>query len=247
MATQTTTCGACRDGQPPLPIRMAFQPIVDAAARRVVAHEALVRGEDGASAAQVLETITPERMYAFDQACRVAAIESAAALDLPGRLSINFLPNAVYEPENCIRRTLATARRVGWPLERIVFEVAERERVATPQHLLDILGSYRSKGFLTAIDDFGAGFAGLNLLADFQPDFVKLDMGLVRGLDGSRPRRAIVAHVARLCAELGVEVVGEGVETTGESQALRDLGIVLQQGYLFARPALGAVPAPRFP
>ncbi|QCU72355.1 EAL domain-containing protein [Luteimonas yindakuii] len=245
--SSTTSCDACGEGRAlPMPIAMAFQPIVDLASGEVHAYEALVRGADGASAFTVLAAIPDDRLYAFDQACRVTAIETAAALGMRQTLSINFLPNAVYQPENCIRRTLAAARRADWPLERILFEVAEREHVARPQHLLDILGAYRSMGFRTAIDDFGAGYAGLNLLAAFQPDLVKLDMALVRGIDGDRARRIIVDHATRMCVALGVAVVAEGVETRDEAAALRDLGIDLQQGYLYARPQLGALPEPVF-
>lgn len=238
-------CGACREGASAPAIRMALQPIVDLDTRTVFAYEALVRGQDGASAAEVLAAIEPGGQYAFDQACRVAAIEHAAALDLPCPVSINFLPGAVYRAETCIRRTLAAARRCRWPLERIVFEVGESEHVDRPRHLIDILDAYRGMGFRTAIDDFGAGFAGLNLLAEFQPDLVKFDMGLVRGIDRDTARRTIVAHAARMCVELGISVVAEGVETLDESRALRDLGIDLQQGFVFARPALEIAPAVR--
>ena len=242
MSSQSA-CEACGEGRElPVAIAMAFQPIVDLDRGGVFAYEALVRGADGASAGSVIAAIPEDRLYAFDQACRVTAIDTAAALQMQQTLSINFLPNAVYQPENCIRRTLAAARRADWPVERILFEVAEREYVSRPQHLLGILGAYRSMGFRTAIADFGAGSARLNLLAQFQPDLVKLDMGLVRGIDADRARRTIVDHVTRMCTELGVAVVGEGVETPGEAAAWRDLGIGLQQGYLYARPQLRALP-----
>ena len=93
-----------------------------------------------------------------------------------------------------------------------------------------------SASAFTAIDDFGAGFAGLNLLADFQPDIIKLDMDLIRGIDQSRPRQAIVRGTVAMCEELGIQVIGEGVETADECSALHDLGIHLMQGYLFSRP-----------
>ena len=124
-----------------------------------------------------------------------------------------------------------------------MFEVAEAERVSDPAHLRRILHSYKEMGFTVDIDDFGAGHSGLNLLADFQPDLVKLDMGLVRGIEADRARRAIVGGLVGICADLGVGVVAEGVETEAEHQALRDLGVPMLQGYLFARPAFMALPA----
>ena len=97
---------------------------------------------------------------------------------------------------------------------------------------------------MTAIDDFGAGYAGLNLLAEFQPDIVKLDMALVRGIDTNLPRQAIIAGILGICRMLNVRVIGEGIETVGEMQTLRDLGVELMQGYLFARPAFEELPSP---
>ncbi|MDX7953274.1 EAL domain-containing protein [Lichenihabitans sp. Uapishka_5] len=245
------TCDGCRDGTAfAMPFSMAFQPIVDVEAGRVYAHEALVRGVDGAGAGTVLAAVDAGNRYSFDQACRVRAIELAADLAMASEgafLSINFLPNAVYEPSACIRLTLATAKRTNFPLDRLIFEFTENEKL-DPDHVQRIVTTYKSMGFKTAIDDFGAGYAGLNLLARFQPDIIKLDMDLVRGIDASRSRRVVVKAVVEMCDDLGVAVLAEGIETPGEHRALCDLGIRLQQGYWFAKPsfeALAAVPADR--
>jgi EAL domain-containing protein (putative c-di-GMP-specific phosphodiesterase class I) len=112
----------------------------------------------------------------------------------------------------------------------------EGEQVSDGKWLAEILSEYKRIGFKTAIDDFGAGFAGLNLLADFHPDSVKLDMALIRGIDHSRSRRAIVAGVISMCDELDIEVIAEGIETADEARCLSDLGIRLMQGYWFGRP-----------
>lgn len=124
-------CQGCRDGAGfDLPITMAFQPIVDVETRSVFAHEALVRGADGEGAGEVLAKVTDSNRYGFDQKCRVTAIELASRLDLAksgANLSINFLPNAVYEPKACIRLTLETAINTGFPVDRIMFEFTEAE------------------------------------------------------------------------------------------------------------------------
>ena len=229
---------------------MAFQPIIDQADGRIFAYEALVRGPTGEGAGSVLGTVDEANRYAFDQAARVRALELAARLALPRKaanLSINFLPNAVYRPEACIRTTLETASRVNFPLDAIIFELTEGEAVADADHLTRIVESYRKMGFKTAIDDFGAGYSGLNLLARFQPDIVKLDMELVRDIDSCRVKRVIVAGIMRICIDLGITVIGEGIETASESRALADLGITLQQGYLFARPGFETLPDPVMP
>jgi EAL domain-containing protein (putative c-di-GMP-specific phosphodiesterase class I) len=240
-----TGCQGCKSQSDGFGIAMAFQPIVDGETGRPFAFEALVRGSRGEGAAEVLAQVTAENRYAFDQQCRVAAIEGAVAagiLETNARLSINFLPNAVYSPLACIQLTLKTARATGFPTDRLIFEFTENEEMNDTDHITNIVDSYRKMGFATAIDDFGAGFAGLGLLARFQPDLIKLDMELVRAIDTSMPRRLIVESVVRLCDKLGIVVIAEGVETAAEYRVLRDLGIRYIQGYLFARPAFQALP-----
>jgi EAL domain-containing protein (putative c-di-GMP-specific phosphodiesterase class I) len=239
-------CLRCRDTDAALDLdlRMAFQPIVDVARREVFGYEALVRGGGGQGAGWVLDQVTPATMYRFDQTCRVLAIETAARLGLRSMLSINFMPNAVYEPASCIRLTLAAAERMHFPVERLMFELTEGERIVESEHVLRILRDYHGRGFTTAIDDFGAGFAGLNLLAQFQPQVLKVDMELVRGIDASAVKQAIVQGVALIASRLGSRLVAEGVETRAELDCLRGLGIELFQGYLLAKPQVEALPEP---
>lgn len=238
-----TGCRDCRNRNPlDIPITMAFQPIVDVSQRAIFGYEALVRGQGGEDAAVILGKVDNSNRYSFDQTCRVTAIDMASRQGLQGMLSINFLPNAVYRPETCIRATLEAAAEMSFPPERLMFEVTESEQVLDHKHLKNIFIEYRRQGFTTAIDDFGAGHSGLNLLADFQPDIVKLDMALTRGVDADRVRRAIVSGIARLCDELSIQVIAEGIETPAECLALQDEGITLFQGYLFARPGFQHLP-----
>lgn len=235
-------CAACAKGERlPFQFEFAYQPIVDLACRTVFAHEALVRGPGGEGALTVLSQLDAHNCYRFDQACRVKAIKGAAELGIQQAVSINFLPNAIYKPELCIRTTLAAASAHGFPLDRIIFEVTEGERVEDGPWFAQILREYQRCGFRTAIDDFGAGFAGMKLLADFQPDIIKLDMDLIRNIDTHRPRQAIVRSLVRLCEEMRIQVVAEGIETTAERDFLWDIGIHLMQGYLFAHPAFRAI------
>jgi len=238
----SSPCGQCREGQGfDSPFTMAFQPVVDLQERRIHAYEALVRGPHGESAASILSQVTPDNRYAFDQACRVRAIELAGRLGLDRRLNINFMPNAVYEPAACIRATLAAAGRVGFPLDQITFEITEDERIADHQHLARIIEDYRGRGFAVALDDFGAGACGLNLLANIRPDIVKIDLGLVRDCHRDSTRRVILRAMLGVCRELGIGVVAEGVEQPEELEVLRAAGLRYVQGFLFARPALEAL------
>ncbi|UWX97391.1 EAL domain-containing protein [Arthrobacter zhaoxinii] len=227
---------------------MAFQPIYDADACRVWGYEALVRGLSGESAFEVLSKVSPEQKYRFDQDCRVKAVELASRLFPAGEdlmLSINFMPKAVYEPAACLRATLHAARRYGFPTSSIMFEFTENEEVPDTSHLTDIITEYRRHGFTTAVDDFGAGHAGLGLLVDFQPDLIKIDMLLIRGIDTSPARRAVVAGIVGIAKELGITLLAEGIETEAEFLVLKAAGIRLFQGYWFAKPAFEELPQVR--
>ena len=240
-------CVACRDkSQLPFEFTMAFQPIMDVELERPFAYEALVRGVNGESAATILSWVDDDNRYRFDQACRVKAIELAAGLGLAQlpdcRLSINFLPNAVYRAETCIRATMQAAAQFKFPHDRIMFEVTEGEPLTNGDHLKSIFNEYRRQGLITAIDDFGAGYAGLNMLVRFQPHVLKIDMELIRNIDYDHVRQAIVAGIVEVCTRLKIDIVAEGIETAEESQYLRSAGVRYQQGYWFARPGLETLP-----
>ncbi|MET1064987.1 MAG: EAL domain-containing protein [Arthrobacter sp.] len=228
---------------------MAFQPIYDAVAGRVWGYEALVRGMAGEGAFEVLSRVSPEQKYRFDQDCRVKAIELASRLFPAGEelmLSINFMPNAVYEPAACLRATLLAATRCSFPTSSIMFEFTENEEVSDTAHLTNIITEYRKHGFTTATDDFGAGHAGLGLLVDFQPDLIKIDMKLIRGIDASPARQAVVAGIIGIAGELDITVLAEGIETEAEFLVLKAAGIRLFQGYWFGKPAFEELPPVHF-
>lgn len=246
--SETTSCPACRDGKGlDFAISMAFQPIVNASTGQVFAHEALVRGRAGESAGSLLAQINADNLYAFDQTCRITALEWAAKLQVPAMVSINFMPNAVYKPETCIRATLEAAKRFNFPLQRIIFEVTEQEQVLDIDHLTSILRAYRKQGFMTAIDDFGAGYAGLNLLADFQPDLIKLDMQLIRNIDQDSVRQILVEATLQMCRRLNIRVIAEGIESLAELRTLQAMGVELFQGYLLAKPGFQSLPDVQWP
>lgn len=244
-ASSGAGCRACRGEGVAPEFTMAFQPIIDLSTGGVYAHEALVRPLGGGGAREILEQITERNRYAFDQACRVKAITLAARLGMQSLLSINFLPNAVYQPAACIRATLDAAERSKFRLDHIIFEVTEAEPSRDPDHLAKIFAEYKRHGMLTAIDDFGAGHSGLNLLAQFRPDIIKIDMALTRNIHSDRTRRVIVRSIAMMCAELGVSLIAEGIESAEEVHCLRDLGIQRFQGYYFARPEIECLPTVR--
>ncbi len=235
-------CGECAGGRVlDFDFTMAFQPIVNTATHEVFAHEALARGLHEEPAGQVLAQVNDGNRYRFDQTCRAKAVRLAARLGMPSLLSINFMPKAVYRPELCIRTTLEAAETHGFPVERIILEITESEKVDDHAHLRDIVNHYAACGFKTAIDDFGAGYAGLNLLSEIQTDIIKLDMALIRNIDGDKVRQAIVKGILQVCRDLAVTVIAEGVETREDLTVLQSFGVELFQGYHFAKPAFEAL------
>lgn len=227
---------------------MAFQPIYDVTTGTTFAHEALVRSPAGGGAADVMRHVTRQTRYSFDRRCRIKAIAMATALGLRTRLAINCLPDAVMDPDACIRSTLIAADHYGFDIRNLIFEIAETAYLRDPEHLRAIMASYRRRGFMTAIDNFGAGFSGLGALCDMQTDLIKLDMRLVRGIDGCQRRQHLVRSVVGLCRELGTGIVVEGVETRAEFDILRDSGITHFQGFYLGGPLLeGLRKAPLIP
>ncbi len=239
--TTSSPCVGCKNSiELDFDFEYAFQPIVDINTKTIFAHEALIRGPNGEGAHTILSKVNNDNTYRFDQACRVKAVRTAAELKLKGMLSINFMPNAVYRPELCISTTLEAAKKYNFLASNIIFEFTEQEIVQDTKHLLNIVTEYKKLGFKTALDDFGAGYAGLNLLANFQPDIIKIDMDLIRDVDTSKTRQTIIKAVTRMCEELNVIVLAEGVETIAERDILLSFGINLFQGYLFCKPAFKA-------
>lgn len=225
----------------PVDFSFAYQPIVDVESGGVHAYEALVRGRAGEGAASVLRQIPADLLYRFDAAARARAIEIAARLGLKTRLSLNFLPRSLDSLPQALDLTLEAARAAGLPPEHLILEATEDEAIHDAARFAAQVNAYRAQGIRFAIDDFGSGYSGLNLLAEFQPDLVKLDMQLVRDIQGKGPRQAIVRAVIQACEDLGIDVIAEGIETEAEYLWLRRAGVSLYQGFYFGRPAFEAL------
>jgi EAL domain-containing protein (putative c-di-GMP-specific phosphodiesterase class I) len=192
---------------------MAFQPIISCKAKQIFGYEALVRGLNNESAFSIISKVNDENRYLFDQLCRVKAIALASKLNLDSMLSINFLPNAIYRPERCIRTTLDAAEKYNFPIEKVMFEFTEVEKIEDSELIKGVVDYYRKLGFVTAIDDFGSGYSGLGLLADFQTNIVKFDMELIRNIDKDKARQAIIKHCLAMFRDLGITPLAEGIET----------------------------------
>lgn len=219
-----------------------FQAIVPASRPgEPIGHECLFRGLDESGG-----ILSPGRVFGsaraasllfqVDRAARLSAISEAARLGLAGNLFINFTPTAIYDPVNCLASTYAAIGRAGLSPDRVVFEVIESDEVRNVDHLLEILKYYRERGFRVALDDLGSGYSSLNLLHRLRPDFVKLDMQLIRGVHADPYKATMASRLLGLARDLGVLSVAEGVETPEELAWVREHGADYVQGYLVARP-----------
>lgn len=234
-------------GVPEPEFTFAFQPIADVVTRQIFSYEALIRGAHNEPASHILGQVSPGSMHRFDQDARVKAIVLAAQLGIDCHLNLNMMPLGLISSAESVRSTVEAANRTHFPVEHIVLEVLEGEAIGDPVHFAELINAYRGLGMMVAIDDFGAGYSGLNLLAEFQPDQIKLDMQLVRRIECNGPRQAIVRAVGQVCHDLGIDVIAEGVETVNEYAWLVRNGVHLIQGYLLAKPGFECLPKVQFP
>jgi EAL domain-containing protein (putative c-di-GMP-specific phosphodiesterase class I) len=213
---------------------MAYQPIVRWSSRTVAGFEALVRSN---------EPTIPHPGALFDAAERLGRLQDLnhrirALAPLPflddtnhGWLFVNLhvrdlLDETIFDPESPLARIA----------NRVVLEVTERAALEEVRDARARVIRLRELGFRVAIDDLGAGYAGLNSFAQLEPDVVKLDMTLVRDIHLSATKRKLVRSIAVLCRDMNMDVVAEGIETVEERDCVVDLGCDLLQGFLFARP-----------
>jgi EAL domain-containing protein (putative c-di-GMP-specific phosphodiesterase class I) len=220
-----------------------FQPVIEARTGDIWGYECLMRGRkaDGSlvGALQLLEWANGENLkFMLDRVCREIHLENAGNLNLDSncRFLINFLPTAIYQPEFCLQTSLAAMRRSGLVPRQVIFEVVETEKVLDTEHLLRILDFYRKSGFGVALDDMGSGYAGLSLLADLQPDLIKIDREIVCKSVNSKSHLNVCASLVKMGHDNGQLVLAEGVETVEEASLMESLGIDLFQGYYFGKP-----------
>lgn len=224
-------------------ITTVFQPIVHAAEpTRIFAQEALMRGMGRNSAVfypgYILDVARACGMLTHvDSAARESAIAAMARGELSEKLFVNISPNAVHDPAGAVDTTVALVDAARIPHDRIVFEVTESDQAFDVNMLRRILAAYQSAGFGVALDDVGAGYSSLNLLHQLRPDYIKIDMGLVRDVDLDPYKALIAVKIIEIARSLGVRTIAEGIETAGEMAWVRDHGADFAQGYLISRPS----------
>jgi EAL domain-containing protein (putative c-di-GMP-specific phosphodiesterase class I) len=220
-----------------------FQPIVRCGAPdKLFARECLTRGTEPEG-----RVVPPDRLFAaaratgqlieLDRAARWQAIETVARLKIHELVFINISPHSLLEPGECVEGALKAVLDHQLDPRQFVFEVIESDQITDGNQLLHILEHYREAGFRVALDDVGAGYSSLNLLAAVKPDFVKIDRALMHGIETDRYKAHVASKLLELSRELGVRTVMEGIETASQWQWSRNHGADYAQGFYFARPS----------
>jgi EAL domain-containing protein (putative c-di-GMP-specific phosphodiesterase class I) len=213
---------------------IAFQPIVDWPRRTVFAYEALLRTHERSLSSPPDFIQAAERLGRLPElGRRVRAAVAHASERVPDRtlLFVNLHPLDIDDPG-----LITVDAPLSAIASRTVLEITERAAIKNINGLRSKIAELRDIGFRVAVDDLGSGYSGLSTFSLLEPDFVKLDMSLVRGIDNSDSRHRVVGAMVKLCDDLAIHVIGEGVETNSERDALLLEGCHLLQGYLFAKP-----------
>ncbi|MBX9254501.1 EAL domain-containing protein [Desmonostoc muscorum CCALA 125] len=228
-----------------------FQPIVSIQdTSEIYGYESLLRGLDEQGNLVPPESILELASEAgllpqLDRLARLNTIKQFTCHQVSGRIFINFSPTALYDPVYCLRSTVEAIDRAGIEHEQVVFEVVESDNPQDLAHLKAVIQYYRDTGFLVALDDLGSGYSSLNLLHQLRPDFIKLDMQLIRDVHQDLYKASITEKLLEITQKLNIQTVAEGIECIEELNWLRERGATFAQGYLIARPT--AVPSTTTP
>ncbi|ARA76393.1 diguanylate phosphodiesterase [Pectobacterium brasiliense] len=226
----------------------AFQPIIDPLSRQIVSLEALIRPPSGELPHTYFEGLTDDEAYETDLKSKKVAFAMAAALQLGEQsLSINLRPMTLVKIPQAVNFLLQEIQINGLVPEQIIIEFTETEVISRFDEFTDAVRLLKAAGIRVAIDHFGAGFAGLLLLAQFQPDRIKINRDLIKDVHKSGSRQAIVQGIIKCCTSLEISVSAVGIEKPEEWMWLESAGVSLFQGYLFAKPEIGTIPAVAWP
>ncbi len=214
---------------------IALQPVVSTSTRAAIGHECLLRSRSTELPHPGVILEAAERLGALQAlGRRIRAMATDVIEGAPDACTfyVNLHPADLADPELCDR-----ASPLSRVASRVILELTERSPLEGGAQLNETLAALRALGFRIAVDDLGAGYAGLSYFTAVHPEVVKLDMSLVRGIDKDEVKRRVVQSMTELALSLDIEVVGEGVETIGERDTLAALGCTHLQGYLFAKPS----------
>jgi EAL domain-containing protein (putative c-di-GMP-specific phosphodiesterase class I) len=213
---------------------MVYQPVVAASDLGLYAYEALVRCSDPEFARPIDLIARAERLGAvevLDHAIRDLVAADMARIPAPTRVLVNLHPRSLLDES-----LFSDGAALHAYSDRVIIEITEREGLAAIGDIPARVARLRKRGYRIAVDDLGAGYAGLSTFAQLVPEVVKFDMDLIRGIDRSPTKAKLVQSMAALCREMNIKTIAEGVETAEELLCAKQLGCDLLQGYHLGRP-----------
>lgn len=221
-------------------IRTLVHPVFELATMRIVGYEALSRGPEGSEFERPDKLFTvaydADLVMRLERVCRKKALETAARMPEDRLLFLNVEPEAVGDPQLRDAVTSEMLAEAKVPPDRVVLELTERAAIADFCLFRATLDFVRALGFRVAVDDAGAGYGSLQCLAEVRPEWLKIDLSLVRGCDTDEVRSSLIESLVMFADRLGARLVAEGIETEGELEKLLALGVTYGQGYLLCPP-----------
>ena len=217
-----------------------FQPIMDISGGTFLGFEGLIRGPADSPLHSPINLFAAAKQQGLslevEMLCRQIVLESFATQNLPGNLFLNVSPEALAHPSFKNGQTLAYLENLGIDPKRIIIEITENQPTFDFDGMRNALLHYRNMGFKIAMDDLGEGFSSLRLWSELRPEFVKIDMHFVQGVNADPLKQQFIRSIQSIALSSGTQVIAEGIETAAEFRVIRDIGIACGQGYFIARP-----------
>ncbi len=221
-------------------ISTAYQPIISLENGSILGYEALSRitiPQCELSIEELFHVAAQQyKLWELEQLCRAKALENATGKPCNLKLFINVDPNIIHDPDIFQGFTRVKLKQYGLCPDDIVFEITERSAINDMETFTAALTHYQSQHFKIAIDDFGSGYSGMNRVCAFSPNFLKIDMQLIRNINADPVKKSAVAAIVKFCKESGIKIIAEGIETETELNTLIELNIDYGQGFFLARP-----------
>ncbi|MGA8864904.1 MAG: phosphodiesterase [Gallionella sp.] len=221
-------------------LSVLFQPIIDFSSGTILGFEGLIRGPADNPLHSPVNLFGAARQqglfFEIEMLCRQVVMEVFAAQNLPGQLFLNVSPDVLTHTAFKNEQTLAYLEEIGIAPERVIIEVTENQPTFDFAGMREALLYYRNLGFKIALDDLGEGFSSLRLWSELRPEFVKVDMHFVQGVNADPLKQQFLRSIQGIALSSGTQVIAEGIETAAEFRTICDIGIAGGQGYFIARP-----------
>jgi diguanylate cyclase (GGDEF)-like protein len=221
-------------------LRALFQPVMDFSSGKFFGFEGLIRGPSNNPLHSPINLFGAAKQQGLsleiEMLCRQIVLESFATKNLPGKLFLNVSPEALIHPSFKNGQTLVYLENIGLDPNRVIIEITENQPTFDFEGMRNALLHYRSMGFQIAIDDLGEGFSSLRLWSELRPEYVKVDMHFVQGVNADPLKQQFLRSIQSIALSSGTQVIAEGIETAAEFKVIRDMGIAGGQGYFIGRP-----------